>query len=106
MIIEQRDYLMVPGAVAAYLEKWWELGRAAQVHHLGEPVAVLTTEVGDLNTLVYLWRFTDAGDRAVRRAALAVDPDFARFRASVRGLVVRQTNRLLIEATPPVEGPA
>lgn len=104
MIIEQRDYLMVPGGVAPYLEKWWALGRDAQVRHLGEPVAVLTTEVGELNTLVYLWRFTDTGDRATRRAALAADPDFAAFRATVRGLVTRQTNRLLTIQTPPTEG--
>jgi hypothetical protein len=64
--------------------------------HLGEPLGVYTVEIGQLNTLVYLWGFNDLTDRAVRRAALAADPEFAAFRREVRNLLVGQSNRILI----------
>src|SRR4051794_41898488 len=70
MIVEERNYTMVPGGVPRYLDQWQASGRAVQVAHLGEPLGVYTVEIGPLNTLVYLWRFSDLGDRAGRRAPL------------------------------------
>ena len=95
MIVEQRDYLVVPGGTAQYLDTWQRIGREPQVRHLGEPLGVYTAETGQLNTIVYLWRYPDLGDRAARRARLAADADFALFRKEVRGLLVTQTSRLL-----------
>lgn len=100
MIVEERNYLLVPGAVATYLDAWHQLGRQPQVAHLGEPLGVYTVEVGALNTLVYLWGYVDLDDRTRRRAGLAADPDFAAFRRSVRALLVTQTNRILLPARP------
>jgi hypothetical protein len=96
MIVEERNYTMVPGGVPRYLDQWQASGRAVQLAHLGEPLGVYTVEIGQLNTLVYLWGFNDLTDRAVRRAALAADPDFAAFRREVRNLLVGQSNRILI----------
>lgn len=98
MIIEEREYRLVPGSTARYLQAWQRLGREPQTRHLGEPAGVYTVEIGDLNTLIYLWRFTDLGDRGERRRALAGDPDFAAFRSEVRDLLVSQTNRILLSA--------
>jgi hypothetical protein len=36
MIVEERDYRLVPGGVPTYLQVWHRLGRAPQVRHLGE----------------------------------------------------------------------
>ena len=47
-----------------------------QVKYCGEPIAYLTAESGELNTLVHLWAFKDAGDRAERRAAMTKEPDW------------------------------
>lgn len=100
MILEERDYRLVPGGTARYLEAWHRAGREPQVRHLGEPAGVYTVEIGELNTLVYLWRFADLADRAHRRKALAADPDFAAFRAEVRALLVQQSNRILLPFRP------
>ena len=101
MIVEERNYLLVPGGARRYLDAWYRLGRGPQVTHLGEPFGVYAVEVGDLNTLVYLWGFADQADRANRRAALAEDPGFAVFRGEVRSLLVSQANRILVPAAPP-----
>lgn len=68
--------------------------------HLGEPLGVYSVDVGELNTLVYLWGFADLADRADRRRRLAADPDFAGFRREVRHLMVNQSNRILLPAKP------
>jgi hypothetical protein len=103
MIVEERNYVMVPGGVPRYLERWQAQGRAAQVAHLGEPLGVYTVEIGPLNTLVYLWQFGDLGDRSARRTALASDPEFAAFRREVRDLLVGQSNRILL-SPPELQG--
>ena len=100
MIIEERNYRLVPGGAARYLDAWQRAGREPQVRHLGEPVGVYSVEIGDLNTLVYLWRYADLTDRAHRRKALAADADFAAFRRDVRALLVQQSNRILLPFTP------
>lgn len=99
MIVEQRDYLLRPGAAARYVRLWEEYGREPQVRILGNLLGCCTTEVGELNTLVYFWGFESLEDRARRRAELADDDEFAAFRGRVRELLVRQTNRLLVPAT-------
>jgi hypothetical protein len=96
MIVEQRRYSLVPGGAAAYLRAWHATGRDPQVRHLGEPLGVYVVEVGALNTLVYLWAYADAADRERRRAALAADEEFARFRGSVRELMLAQHTEILI----------
>lgn len=101
MIVEERDYLLVPGGTGRYLDTWHRLGREPQVRHLGEPLGVYTVEVGRLNTIVYLWGYTDLGDRSRRRGRLAADTEFALFRKEVRDLLVTQSSRVLVQATPP-----
>ena len=100
MIIEERDYLVRPGAAAKYAQLWDAYGREPQVRILGNLLGFYVTEVGELNTLVYLWGYEGLDDRVKRRAELAADPDFAAFRAQVRDLLVRQSNRILTPALP------
>ena len=56
--------------------------------------------MGELNTLIYLWRYDGFEDRANRRAELAADPDFAVFRRQVKDLLIRQRSRILTPALP------
>jgi hypothetical protein len=95
MIVEERNYTLVPGGAVRYLDLWRSVGRIPQVAHLGDPLGVYTVEIGELNTLVYLWQFSDLTDRTARRAALAADADFAAFRREVRALLLNQSNRIL-----------
>jgi hypothetical protein len=100
VIIEERNYLVKPGTAAKYARLWAEYGREPQVRILGNLLGFYVTEVGELNTLVYLWGYEGLDDRARRRAELAADPGFAAFRAQVRDLLVRQCNRILTPALP------
>jgi hypothetical protein len=96
MIVEERIYTMVPGGAPRYVALWDEFGREAQINCLGAPLGVYTCEVGDLNTLTYLWQYESVEDRSARRTRLQHDERFAAFRTRVRDLVVQQRNRLLI----------
>lgn len=95
MIHELRTYTLTPGGAAEYLRLYNEMGREMQTRLLGNLVALLTPETGDLNQLLYLWAFDSHEERALRRARLAADPEFTEFRKTVRHLLVRQDNRLL-----------
>lgn len=106
MIVEERIYTMVPGGVPSYLDAWHRHGREAQVELLGQPLGVFTCDVGDLNTLTYLWQYASVADRADRRARLLNDSRFTAFRGEVRGLVVSQRNRILLPVPNSPEGTA
>ena len=95
MILEERRYTLIPGGVAQYIAQYHALGRASQERHLGPMMGCFQSEVGDLNQLVFLWRYESLADREVRRAALMADPQFAEFRKGVRALLVRQENCIL-----------
>ncbi|WP_418126270.1 NIPSNAP family protein [Variovorax sp. 160MFSha2.1] len=98
MIHELRTYTLVPGGVRDYLRIYNECGRALQTRTLGQLVALMTPESGDINQLVFHWAFDSLEERARRRAALMADPAFAEFRKQVRHLLVRQESRLLSAA--------
>jgi hypothetical protein len=103
MIVEERVYTTIPGGVPRYLAAWHQYGREAQVELLGAPLGVFTCDVGDLNTLTYLWQYATVADRAERRARLMDDSRFAAFRGEVRGLLVSQRSRILLPVPPPTE---
>jgi NIPSNAP len=96
VIVEERVYTMMPGGVARYVELWNQFGREAQIECLGDPLGVYSCEVGELNTLTYLWEYESMQDRAARRTRLHRDERFTAFRAKVRDLVVQQRNRILV----------
>ena len=96
MIVEERIYTMIPGGVPRYVQLWNQFGREAQIDCLGAPLGVYTCDVGDLNTLTYLWQYESLEDRKARRARLQGDERFTAFRAKVREFVVQQHNRILI----------
>ncbi|QKV93087.1 NIPSNAP family protein [Streptomyces sp. NA02950] len=100
MIVEEREYLLKPGATARYTRLWAQFGREPQTRILGDLLGFYTTETGELNTLIYLWRYDSHEDRARKRAELASDADFAVFRSQVRDLLVRQSSRILTPALP------
>lgn len=95
MIHELRTYTLVPGGVRDYLRIYNECGRELQTRTLGQLVALMTPESGDVNQLVFHWAFDSLDERTHRRAALMADPAFAEFRKQVRHLLVRQESRLL-----------
>lgn len=98
MLYELRTYTTTPGGVREYLRIYNEIGREVQVGLLGDLVSLLQPESGDLNQLVFLWRFDSFEARSSRRRQLLEDARFTEFRKAVRHLLIRQESRLLTAA--------
>jgi hypothetical protein len=78
-----------------------EYGLKAQKRHLGEPLAYLITESGEVNTYVHIWVYQDAADRAARRAAMQADPEWQVFmqKNAEAGYLIAQRNNLMTPAS-------
>ena len=79
MLIDHRTYTIKPGKMPVQLELYEKYGFPVQLRHLGQPLAFLQAETGDLNTLVHLWVYDNAADREKRRAAMQQDPDWQAY---------------------------
>ena len=79
MLVDVRTYRIRPSKMAQELELYAKYGLNAQTRHLGPPLAYLYGESGDINTLVHLWTFENAGDPAERRGAMMRDPEWLTY---------------------------
>ena len=50
MLVDQRTYTVKPGTMAKQMALYQEYGMVPQKRHLGEPLAYLITESGEVNT--------------------------------------------------------
>jgi hypothetical protein len=100
MLIDHRTYTVRPGTMPQQLKLYEEFGLAAQKRHLGEPLAYLVAESGELNTYVHIWVYKDAADREARRAAMQADPDWQVFmrKNAEAGNLIKQVNKLMTPA--------
>lgn len=96
MILEERDYRMIPGKLGSFLTIYETFGFPVQIKHLGEPVAFFTTEIGELNHVVSMWRYEDLADRADRRARMLADPHWPGYLERIVGHIDVQSNRILV----------
>jgi hypothetical protein len=97
MIVDLRTYTMVPGRLNAWLKLYEAEGLPVHTRHLGKPIGVFTTEVGELNQVVLLWGFESQADREKKRAALDADPDWISYRkkSAEAGNVQHQENKII-----------
>jgi hypothetical protein len=100
MLYDVRTYTCHPGKIKLQLALYAELGYDVQRRHLGEPLAYLQTETGDVNTFVHIWVYKDAADRAARRAAMQADPGWQQYqaRSGEAGYLASQRNQLMVAA--------
>jgi hypothetical protein len=100
MLLDHRTYTVKPGTMARQMALYQEFGLVPQKRHLGEPVAYLITESGEVNTYVHIWAYKDAADRASKRAAMAADPEWQLYlqKSGEAGYLVGQRNNLMIPA--------
>jgi hypothetical protein len=98
VLVDHRSYRVRPGKLQQQADLYEQHGLAAQVRHLGAPIAYLQSESGELNMLVHLWGFEDAADRARKRAAMMKDPEWLNYLKvnSEAGLLVEQRNSLMV----------
>ncbi len=101
MLLDHRTYTVKPGSMAKQMALYEEYGLKAQKRHLGEPLAYLITESGEVNTYVHIWVYKDAADRATRRAAMQADPDWQVFmqKNAEAGYLIGQKNSLMTPAS-------
>ncbi len=101
MIIEHRTYTVHPGRLSAQLKLYEEYGFVVQKRHLGDPLAFLVTEIGDVNSYIHLWMYENSDDRERRRKQLAADPDWQSYlgKSASAGHLVRQESKLLKPAS-------
>jgi hypothetical protein len=100
LLIDHRYYHIKPGMTGAHLDLYEKHGFAAQTRHLGQPLAYMYTESGEVNTLVHIWCYEDANDRMAKRAAMWKDPEWVSYAKQMAdsGYLVRQQNNLMIPA--------
>jgi hypothetical protein len=101
VIVDVRTYRVKPGKMPQELDLYAKRGLAPQTRYLGPPLAYLHGESGDINTLVHLWVFEDAADRARKRAAMMSDPEWQTYLklADEAGFLFDQRNSLMVPAS-------
>ncbi len=97
MLYDVRTYVCRPGTIKAHLALYEQYGFEVQKRHLGEPVAYLQTETGNVNSYIHIWAYQDAADRARRRAAMQADPEWTAYtkRSAEAGYLESQNNQLM-----------
>ena len=100
MLVDHRIYRIKPGMTQAHLDIYEQHGFKTQTKHLGQPLAYMFAESGDVNTLVHIWCYEDAADRTKRRAAMWADPDWHAYAKKMNesGYLVEQKTSLMIPA--------
>ncbi|HEX2216291.1 MAG TPA: NIPSNAP family protein [Xanthobacteraceae bacterium] len=98
MIVDVRTYRTRPGGLVPQLAMYEKHGLAAQTRHIGQPLAYLFTETGELNTFLHLWAYDSAGDREKRRAAMQADPEWKEYvrMTGEGGYLIHQENKLMV----------
>jgi hypothetical protein len=106
MVVDFRTYTLKIGTVAAFLELFQSEGLEPQQRVLGNFMGLYRTEFGDINQIVMMFGYADAGERERRRAALYRDPAFAAYLKKARELIAAQEVRLLVPAAcnPRIDG--
>jgi hypothetical protein len=101
MNVDLRTCRVRPNKMPQELDPYARHGLAPQVRHLAPPLAYLYGESGDIDTLVHLWVFNDAADRASRRAARASDPEWRTYLklAEEADFLIDQHNSLMVPAS-------
>jgi hypothetical protein len=100
VLVDHRYYRVRPGTMNAHLDLYEKHGFGPQTRHLGQPLAYLFTESGEINTLVHMWGYEDAADRMRRRAAMQADPEWQNFLKlqAEAGFLQHQRTNLMIPA--------
>jgi hypothetical protein len=101
LLVDHRTYFIKPTATQQYFDTYEKYGYRAQVRHLGEPIAYLFGESGEVNDVVHLWAYEDAADRAKKRTALFADAEWKVYlqKLAEGGLLMKQTTKLMIPAS-------
>lgn len=106
MVIDYRAYTLKVGSVQTFIDMFEQEGLEPQQRILGNFIGLYRTEFGNINQIVMMFGFADAGERERRRALLYKDPAFAAYLIKARELIEAQDVRLLksTPVNPKIEG--
>lgn len=106
MVVDFRAYTLKSDTLQAFVEMFQNEGLEPQQRIRGNLMGLYRTKFGDVNQVVMMFGYTDAGERERRRAALYKDSAFAAYLKKVREPIVKQEVRLLAAApcNPRIEG--
>ena len=98
MLLDIRTYNCRPGTLNKHLALNEKLGRGPQTRLLGQPLAFLVTETGNVNQYLHIRAYENAGER--KRAALWTDAKWLAYaeESSRLGALASQKNRLMTPA--------
>jgi hypothetical protein len=99
MIVEERTYTLHPGKLKEYMNRFEHDGSRTYLSSLSRVIGVFTTEVGTLNQVVTIVAYENFEARAAQRMAMRELPEWESYGASVRPLIVKQENRILLPAS-------
>ena len=99
-LYELRTYTLQVGKIATAVDlyqtiAWPALERLGANDHL---VGYFTGDIGAMNQIVHIWRFTDDADRRAWWDKVFGDPGFMEFAGQFRPLVLEQQNKLMFNA--------
>ena len=98
MVIDHRAYTLNSGTAAAFIELFEKEGLEPQQRILGNFMGIYRTEFGNINQIIMMFAYADAGERQRRRDMLYKDPAFQAYLVKVRPFLKDQQVSLLIPA--------
>lgn len=101
MVVDYRAYTFKPGMAAVFMELFERVGLPIQDRILGPDcfLGIYRTEIGNVNEVIHMWQYADAGERERKRALLFKDPAFMEYVAKVREMMTDQDVRLLLPSS-------
>jgi len=95
-IVEERCYALHSAfGPSDYFEVYKKLGQEVQTRVLGGLIGYFSSEVGELNVIISMWRYDSFEDRQRRRAELAAHPQWQAYLREIRPMIRSMENRLL-----------
>lgn len=95
-VYELRTYNLYVGKLGEATELYNNVGWPALEKYSDKLVGYFTSDVGALNQIVHLWKFTDDADRRTHWQQVFADADFMKFAIQFRPLILSQHNQLLL----------
>ncbi len=97
MLLDVRTYTCRPGTIKKHIALYEKMGKTPQTRHLGQPLAYMTTETGNVNQYIHIWVYENAADREKRRAAMWGDAEWITYteESAKLGALEHQDNRLM-----------
>jgi hypothetical protein len=96
MIYEMRTYRLYPGKVPDFM-RILEEGLPVREKH-SKLVGMWSTEIGELNQVVHLWKYKDMAERAQVRQGLREDQEWHKIAAKLDPLIMKMENKILTTA--------